>query len=176
MGEDERQERQTKERLEAAYDKFAEHVRELFQLSQEKSREALEKAADTAREKLGAAGEFTAEQGAQFKQYLLRDLERARGVLGQYGHQAAERLHPDRLRAGALSSVAALLQSAGERLQSWSRKTDEALNESLLCEVGEITSAGTLTCLNCGHTIQLGKTGHIPPCPECYQGRFRKSY
>ena len=86
------------------------------------------------------------------------------------------RVHPERLRAGALSSLAALLQSAGERLQSWSRKTDEALNESLLCEVGEITSAGTLTCLNCGHTIQLGKTGHIPPCPECYQGRFRKSY
>lgn len=172
MSEREPQEENSRARIEAQYDKFAEHVRELFQTSQEKSREALEKAADAARENLRAAGEFTTEQGALFKKYLLRDLERAREVLGQYSQEAAVRLHPERLRAGALSSLSALLQSAGERLQSWSRKTDEAL----ICEVGEITSAGTLTCLNCGHTMHLSKTGHIPPCPECYQGRFRKTY
>ncbi len=59
---------------EALYDRFTERASELFAAGQEKSREAMEKAIDAARQQLSAAGEFSAEQGELFKQYMRRDL------------------------------------------------------------------------------------------------------
>jgi isocitrate dehydrogenase len=159
-------------KLEAQYDKFADRFRELFEAGQDKSREAMEKAMERAREQLAAAGEFTAEQGEKFKLYLQRDLGQAAESMYRMGREAYQRADPERLRAGALSSLAKLLDAAGDTLQAWSRKAQEALN----CEAGQVTSAGTLTCVKCGHVLQLKKTSYIPPCPNCYGASFRKTY
>lgn len=39
---------------------------------------------------------------------------------------------------------------------------------------GEITGIGSLTCAQCGHSLEFHKTGLIPPCPECHGETFRR--
>lgn len=159
-------------KVSAAYDRFAETSREIFEKGQEKGREAWEKSMELAKQQLTAAGEFGAEQGEVFKAYLRRDLDQTMEDMHQLGEDAKERLNPSRLGAGALSSLSKLLHATGHALTTMSNKTEEAL----IYRVDEITSAGTLTCLSCGHKVQLKTTGVVHPCPACQGRRFRKGY
>jgi isocitrate dehydrogenase len=154
------------------YDRFVEKSREIFDSGQEKGQEAWEKAMELARQQMAVAGEFSAEQGEVFKHYLRRDLEQTMVEMQQLGTVAKESLHPARVGAGALSSLAKLLHAAGVALTALSEKAEGAL----VYQTGEITMAGTLTCSACGHEIQLKKTSVVPSCPECQGTRFRKSY
>lgn len=163
-------------RPEAAYDRFAEHVAEALRSGQAVGRQALETAMDKTRAQLEAAGEFSAAQGERFKNFLRRDLgphlEEQAEHARQFSHEAGQRLHPERLRDGTLATLARLLQSGSETLQEWAARADQAV----IYQSGEITSAGTLTCLGCGQTIHLEHTAQIAPCPVCQATRFRKSY
>jgi Zn finger protein HypA/HybF involved in hydrogenase expression len=157
---------------EAMYDRFTARAGELYAASQEKTREAMEKAMDAARQQLAAASEMSAEQGALFKEYMKRDLEQTEQDMRSLGKEAKEYLHPARLGAGALSSVARMLEATSSALQSLSRKAEEALQYN----TGDITTAGTLTCVKCSQTVQLKRTTRIPPCPSCSGTHFRKGY
>ncbi len=161
-----------KTRREVLYDRFADKSREFFEAGQEKGREAFEKAMELAREQLAATGEFTAEHGEAFKKYLKRDLEQTAEDMRSLGQEADERLHPSRLGAGALSSLAKLMHATGSAMSALSRKAEE----TLAYHTGEVTSAGTLTCTACGQKVQLKRTGHVPPCPSCHGTGFRKGY
>jgi isocitrate dehydrogenase len=159
-------------RYEVLYDRFAERARELFESSQEKGKEAMDKSIETAREQFAAAGEFSAEQGEAFRNYMRRDLAQTESEMRNLGEEAAERLNPARLGAGAFASMARLLQATGSALQNLSRQAESAMHFT----TGEITSAGTLTCTNCGQKVQLKHSTHIPPCPSCHCTDFRKGY
>jgi Zn finger protein HypA/HybF involved in hydrogenase expression len=157
---------------EAMYDRFTARASELYTAGQEKSREAMEKAMDAARQQLAAASEISAEQGALFKEYMKRDLEQTEQDMRALGKETKEYLHPARLGAGALSSLARMLEATSSALQTLSRKAEESLQYS----TGDITTAGTLTCVKCGQTVQLKRTTRIPPCPSCSGTHFRKGY
>ena len=157
---------------EVLYDRFVEKSRSLFEQSQEKGAEAWEKAMELARHQMSAAGEFTVEQGNVFKRYLSRDLAQTAADMDQLAKNAKVSLHPARLGAGALSSLAKLFQVGGEMLSSLSAKAEHAL----VYRSGEITMAGTLTCSNCGNRIQLNKTSVVPICQSCQGTQFRKGY
>lgn len=159
-------------KMSALYDRFAEKSHEIFELGQEKSHEAWEKAMELSRQQLTVAGEFSAEQGEVFKRYLRRDLEQTAKDMRQLGEEAKEHLNPARLGAGALSSLAKLLHTAGGVMTALSAKAEEAL----VYQTGEVTMAGTLTCSACGHKVQLKATGIVPACPACQGTRFRKGY
>lgn len=159
-------------RYEALYDRFAERTRELFEASQEKGKDAMDKAIEMAREQFAAAGEFSAEQGEAFRKYMRRDLAQTEADMRTVGQEATERFNPARLGAGAFSSMARLLQATGSALQSLSLKVEDALRFN----TGEITAAGTLTCAKCGQKVQLKRSAHIPPCPSCHGTEFRKGY
>lgn len=156
----------------AVYDRFVEMSRDLFDKGQEKSAAAWEKSMELARDQLAKAGEFSAEQGEQFKDYLRRDLAQTMTDLQQLGETTKEHLHPTRLGAGMLSSLAKLLHAAGSAMTSLSDKTEDMLEY----KTGEITTAGTLTCKACGQQVHLKATSMIPPCPSCHATRYRKSY
>lgn len=157
---------------EALYDRITERASELYVAGQEKSREAMEKAIDAARQQFAAASEISAEQSELFKQYMKRDLEQTEQDMRTLGQEAKEHLHPARLGAGALSSLARMLDAAGSAIHSLSRKAEDALQYG----TGDITTAGTLTCVKCGQTVQLKRTSHIPPCPSCSGTQYRKGY
>jgi isocitrate dehydrogenase len=159
-------------RAEALYDRYAERSRELFDAGQEKSKIAMERAMEAARTQFAAAGDFSAEQGQAFKKFLRRDLDQTAADMRGLRDEAGERLSPSRLGAGALSSMARLLEATGSALQHLSRKAEETLHFN----TGEITAAGTLTCTRCGQSVQLKRSAHIPPCPSCHGTEFRKGY
>ncbi|MBU1691950.1 MAG: zinc ribbon-containing protein [Gammaproteobacteria bacterium] len=157
---------------EALYDRYAERARELFEAGQEKSKDAMEKAMEVARQQLSDAGEFSAEQGEAFKKFMHRDLEQTAQDMRALSQEAKEHLNPARLGAGALSSIARLLEATGSALQSLSRKAEDALHYN----TGDITAAGTLNCTKCGQKVHLKRTTKIPPCPSCHGTEFRKGY
>ncbi len=159
-------------KIAAVYDRFVEASREIFDRGQDKGQEAWEKAMELAHQQMAAAGEFSAEEGEKFKRYLRRDLDQTIADMHELGEEARESLHPARLGAGALSSLAKLLHAAGGALTTLSEKAEGAL----LYKTGEITMAGTLTCSACGQKIHMRKTSVVPPCPACKGTRFRKSY
>jgi len=163
---------QDQSRLSEHYDQLAGKFGELYLAGKERGRESMSVALDQAHEQLTSLGEFSAEQGAELKQYLARDLDQTISDAQQLGQEAKERLHPARLGAGALASLAAVLESTGNALRSLGSKT----KETLTYKTGEMTSAGTLTCLACGQKVQLKKTGHVPPCPQCNGVLYRKGY
>lgn len=154
------------------YDRFAQLAHDIFDAGQDKGRDAWEKAMEAARQRMTAAGEFTTEQGEAFKRYLRRDLDQTTVEMRELSRSARETLHPARLGAGALSTLAKVMQAAGQALTELSARTESALEY----KSGEITMAGTLTCLACGTKIQLVKTSVVPKCPSCQGTRFRKGY
>jgi len=111
-------------------------------------------------------------QGEAFKKFMRRDMQEIARYMALLKQEALEHLHPARLGAGALSSMAQLLKAAGLALQSLSQKTEDALHY----QTGEITSAGTLSCTGCGQKMHLKRTSKIPPCPSCHATKFLKGY
>ncbi|MFH2013106.1 MAG: hypothetical protein ABIJ37_10460 [Pseudomonadota bacterium] len=154
------------------YDMLASKFNELYLAGKERGREAMSVALEKAHEKLTSLGEFSVEQGEELKKYLARDLDQTISDAHQLGEEAKKRLNPARLGAGALSSLAAVLELTSNALRSLGDKTKETLTYS----TGEISSAGTLTCQACGQKVHFEKTGHVPPCPKCKGTLFSKGY
>ena len=171
-GNGNQQENGGQEENERLYDSFANRAQELFRAGKDRSREAIEAAVEKARRQFTESGVFSSERGKAFKEYFLRDFDRLVEYSREVGEEAKEKLGPGRLGTGALASLSSFLHMAGGALQELANKTDQALS----CRTGEMTSAGSLTCENCGRTIHLKKTGHIPPCPECTGTHFKKGY
>lgn len=63
-----------------------------------------------------------------------------------------------------------------ERLRQYVRR-DVLQREqpTLTFRTGDITSAGTLTCDQCGWVLQTTRTSLLPPCPRCAETTFRKT-
>jgi isocitrate dehydrogenase len=154
------------------YDALAERFNKVFQDAKERSREAMHAALDKAKDELVAAKEFSAERGEELRRYLAQDLEQTLDAARHLGEAARQRLDPARLEAGALASLAGVLERAGKAMLDLGRKA----KSSLTCKTGEITSAGTLTCQACGEQLHFGRTARIPPCPKCNGTVFTKSY
>lgn len=151
------------------YDLLAARFKELFETGAERSSEFAHAALEKARQQLTAAGTFSEEQGKKLKGFMERDFTQ---LAGSMRDEARERLNPARLGAGALSSISLLLHAASSVLSDVAGRAEKGL----LCRSGEVTSAGTLTCISCRHDIHLKKTGRVPPCPKCHGTEFKKSY
>ncbi|MDQ6959754.1 MAG: isocitrate/isopropylmalate family dehydrogenase, partial [Mariprofundaceae bacterium] len=151
------------------YDQLAARFKELFEAGAEKSSEFAQATMEKARQQLTAAGAFSEEQGQKLKGFMERDFSQ---LATSMRDEARERLNPARLGTGALSSISALLSTASSVLSDAAGRAEK----SLLCRSGEVTSAGTLKCIACGHDIHLKKTGRVPPCPKCHATEFKKSY
>ncbi|HKI61135.1 MAG TPA: hypothetical protein VKA31_02470 [Mariprofundaceae bacterium] len=163
---------QDKGRMAEKYDKLAHRFNEIYQKGKTRGHGAMQEALEKARKQLTELGEFSAEHGQELKQFLSRDLDRTVAEAQHLGEGAKEWLHPSRLRAGALASLASALEWSGDTLHSMGNRAQQ----SLVFKTGEITSGGTLTCQGCGQKMHFKETGHIPPCPKCKGPLFHKGY
>ncbi|MDQ6976271.1 MAG: NADP-dependent isocitrate dehydrogenase [Mariprofundaceae bacterium] len=151
------------------YDELADRARDIFESGAEKTQEFVQSAVETAREQLTTAGTFTEEQGQRLKSFLEDDMFR---MAESMRNEAKSRLNPSRLTVGAMASLSAVMKAAGSAINDLASKAEQGLH----CRSGEITSAGTLTCIQCNKEMHFKKTGRIPPCTECHHTEFRKSY
>jgi len=167
---------QEKEKLLDQYDAFAEKFKDLYLAGKDRGKEAMAHAMEKAQSEMSALGEFSAAQSDLLKKYLARDLEQTLIDIQEKAHafsdEAKDKLQPSRLHAGALSSLAYVLDHTSDALHSLKNKTLDAITYN----TGEITSVGSLTCQACGCKMHFKKTGHIPPCPKCRGTIFHKGY
>ncbi len=167
---------QEKEKLLDQYDAFAEKFKDLYFAGKDRGKEAMAHAMEKAQSELSALGEFSAAQSDLMKKYLARDLEQTKIDIQETAQllsdEAKDKLHPSRLRAGALSSLVYVLHHTSDGLHALMEKTIHEITYS----TGEITTAGSLTCQECGSKMNFKKTGHIPPCPKCSGTLFHKGY
>jgi isocitrate dehydrogenase len=83
----------------------------------------------------------------------------------------------------ALDRACDTLVTAGEFTVDNAERLRQYLRRDLLqrdhpamtFRTGDITSAGTLTCENCGWTIQTTRTTLLPSCPQCGETSYRKT-
>lgn len=83
----------------------------------------------------------------------------------------------------ALDSACSTLVTAGEFTADSAQKLREYLRRDVLhrdhptmtFHTGDITTAGTLSCENCGWTIVTARTTLLPACPQCAETNFRKT-
>ncbi|RME81941.1 MAG: NADP-dependent isocitrate dehydrogenase [Zetaproteobacteria bacterium] len=153
----------------ALYDQLAERFRAIFAESTEKTAEAARAALEKARAQLTAAGVLGEEQGKRLKAFMERDLAH---LVTELSEEAKSRLHPARIGAGAIAVLAQLARSAGETLRGLAERAEATIT----VHSGEITSAGTLVCVDCGQELRFKRTGRVPPCPKCGGTLFRKRY
>lgn len=84
---------------------------------------------------------------------------------------------------GALDIACSTLVAAGEftadnavRLREYLRRDVLHRDQPMLTfRTGDITTAGSFTCSNCGWTLQTTRTTMLPPCPRCAEATFRKT-
>ncbi len=154
------------------YERLAIKTKKAFESGKESGAEQLDAALKAAREGMEKAGEFSREEGRELARFLRRDLKLAQEQMEKFGEATKEHLHPKRVASGVLDLASSLLEGAGETLQEWADKAEEALS----FHTGEITGPGTLTCTACGTELKMTGTKKIPPCPKCGKTDFRKSY
>ena len=83
----------------------------------------------------------------------------------------------------ALDAACASIVTAGEYTAEGASRLREFLrrdvlhreNPAVTFRTGDITSAGTLSCDNCGWTIVTSRTSMLPACPQCGEASFRKT-
>ena len=83
----------------------------------------------------------------------------------------------------ALDTACDSLVTAGEFTADSAQRLREFLRRDVLhrdhpamtFKTGDITTAGTLTCENCGWTIVTTRTTLLPACPQCAETNFRKT-
>ena len=84
---------------------------------------------------------------------------------------------------GALDIACNTLVAAGEFTADNAVRLREYLRRDLMhreqptltFRTGDITSAGSFTCTNCGWTLQTSRTSLLPPCPRCADTTFGKT-
>jgi len=83
----------------------------------------------------------------------------------------------------ALDTACGTLVTAGEFTAENAERLRQLLRRDLLQKdhpamtfhTGDITTAGTLTCENCGWTIIANRTTLLPACPQCGETNFKKT-
>ena len=106
-----------------------------------------------------------------------RLLGQFQSIVGAAGERTAAAID------GALDIACNTLVAAGEftaenaqRLRGYLRRDLLQREEpTLTFRTGDITSAGSFTCTNCGWTLQTTRTTLLPPCPRCAEAIFRKT-
>jgi Zinc-ribbon containing domain len=172
MSEDQNQTQGTpddqQEPEERFYERLAARTAELL----ESGRKSLDEALKKAGEELSAGSSFTREQADKIGGYLRRDLSQLAEQADKARTAVKQAADPQRLAAGAQSTLSRILRGVAETLSELAEKTERQLEH----RTGEITSPGTLTCRGCGAEMHFTATVRIPPCPKCHQTLFRKSY
>lgn len=132
----------------------------------------VQRAVDTAADRLASLQSLSQEEGARAARSIKRDLASTRSNFGRARDVIQLSVDPSRVGGGFTDLAAHLFGRAGDQFQEWAARSEEALEFS----TGEVTGPGTLTCTECGTELHLKRPSHIPPCPKCHKTDFRKSY
>jgi len=156
---------EAQEREVGLYEKLTARTSEIL----EDGRKTLDEALKKAKDEMTRAGDFSKEQVDRVGEFVRRDIIENAGKAVEAVKNAVD---PHRLSAGIQDFIARILTSTADTISGLAQKTEENLEH----KTGEPTSAGTLTCKECGAQMHLKHASRIPPCPKCHKTVFRKTY
>lgn len=158
----------------AAYQKLREDIEKIFSGMRESvgvTDDSLKGALDEAAGRLRKAKRYSATTIERALAAVQKDLADAAHKMGPqweaFSEKGADLFAVWRDRSRSFLSHAAI--AVGE----WMRHAG-ARFERHDYRAGELTYPGTLVCARCGEHITLAKAGHIPRCPGCKGGEFRR--
>lgn len=159
------------ERLNNAYHKMLERVRENLRETVQDAAPRVKKLIDSARDNAIELGELTREEAEKVGDYLRRDLHDAAEYMQTTRKELADWLRFD------LELVEDRLLDMFSHVTDATRiELDKLAQNAEMAEwhTGEITSPGTLRCDGCDHDLHFHNVGHIPPCPACHGTMFHR--
>jgi Na+/phosphate symporter len=161
------------DRLAAAYEKMLERVDEAFEKAQETTLPALKENIEHAREKAIELGELTREEAEKIAGYLERDMKDAGEFLAESGEEFRNwmRFDIELIEDRLLEMFASVADQTRVELS----KLAEQARQASTYHTGEITGPGTLVCSGCGKELHFQKTGHIPPCGKCHGTEYKRA-
>jgi rubrerythrin len=147
------------ERARHALERVTAHEPELHQLLEDAKAKAVEE------------GELSHEEAEQIARYVQRDVRDAATGMRAERSEFQEWLRFDvELVEERLAEI--FSRMADHTQVELDRLAEEANVQGW--EAGEVTSLGTLQCVDCGHEIHFHKTSHVPHCPKCDGKLFRR--
>jgi uncharacterized protein YicC (UPF0701 family) len=162
------------QKLTAAYDKMMLRVDDLLDKAEHQALPALQKNIEKAKQQAIDLKEVTKEEAEKLGDYLSRDLHDAAEHLEHSGEQLSSWLRFDieLIEDRALELFAKVADKTRLELS----KLAEQAKRAQEYHTGEITSIGTLVCLECDTLMHFKKTSRIPPCPKCHKTAFKRTY
>ncbi len=155
------------------YEQLLERTREFLNETSEELKPKLQRALDAAIEKTTELGELTREEAEKISDYLKHDLQSISEYLASDEAQDLSnwlRFDIELVEARIIDALALLADPTKVELAQLAERAQLAE-----WHTGEITSPGTLVCIDCGETLHFHKTGRIPPCPKCRHTVFSRT-
>ena len=166
------QEHERLERLEQAYRRMAERVRERLEAAEEKTAESLKLALIKAQDEAIALKELSRQEAEQVAAWLRRDLRHLAQALRETGEEIRTWL-PVEVEAEEAYLLDKILSAADPTTLAWLElKEQAALADYDIWRTGEVTGPGVLECTECGERLHFTRPSRIPPCPKCHNTTF----
>ncbi len=164
--------RDTVDRLVAAYEAMLERVHEAANSAEKKTLPWMREALADARDKAVELEELTREEADKIARYVERDLHEAASFIADTGQEFRDWLSFDwrLMQNRMLEMFAGMADQTSEALKGFA----EQARQANVYRTGEITAPGVLRCAECGEELHFKKTGHIPPCPKCNATSFQR--
>lgn len=179
----------------AAFEKFQQKVREMFDMGThaidaDQFKQALEKV----RKDMVEVGEHSIDAIGKAAKTLQKDFVSSanamRPHLDEWGNETSKAFDAFREKGGALwqeisqqseknltawrDRSGAMLADMAKGVGEWSQSFGNRLDDMLVYHTGETTHGGTFACTNCNTEMTLKRSGHLPPCPKCHKTEFRR--
>jgi hypothetical protein len=158
--------------LGTAYEKMFERAAESMHTAEVKTGSLIHKSIDEAKNKAVELDELSKEDAARVSGWLKRDLDDAVSYLSETGHELKDWLGFEKTLLE--SATLDLLLKAADKTTVESLLMKGMVRQAFIYKTGEITSAGTLICDQCGEKLHFYKAGKIPSCPRCHGTTFHR--
>lgn len=154
----------------SAYDQMLARVVTRLQQTEHKTRAALQKSIEAAKDTAVELGELTRDEADLLGAYVRRDLEDVGQYLAKTGEDLNSWFQFD-VQLIETQLLGMFMDAADQTKLAYLQLADQA-QQAAEYRSGEITTVGTLQCVQCGELLHFSATAHIPPCPKCRHTHF----
>lgn len=160
-----------KDRLLKAYNHMVDEVYAAIEKAEETLSPTLDELIHNAEQMSKKLYALTQDEAKTISENLKRDFTHAREYMQTEGREFNQWLKFD-IQQVEDKFVDFLSQAADKNWLDFRSFKD--FQQNTLYKTGEICSAGTLRCLDCGQEMKFTKNSHIPPCPKCHHTQFER--
>ena len=161
-----------KDKLLQAYNKMVDDLHAAVEKAEETLSPTIDEMLQNAEKLSKKAYALTQDEAKNISDHLKRDIASARKYMHVDGKEFKEWLNFDIQQVE--DRFADFLSKAADKTWIDFRALEILGKKNSIYKTGEICSAGTLRCLDCGQQMKFTKNSHIPPCPKYHHTKFER--